>query len=388
MSLSRESAQEQEQEPGSGPGAGPPPAYAEYPNLVQPAAADVRNTLAIAAMVTGLLFFVGFVGIALGVAALRQIRRTGERGRAMAITGIVGGAVWPVILIGTLIAPSPDQQDLDRYGNPVPAASRLYGTPLPSTRPDARLELAQGDCFKELNGNPATVTGCAKEHQGEVYWTGESDTLGSAAPSEAQIEAEARRLCLEHLDGYVLDTWALPATVSLDHAAPGARSWQDPSGRRFVCFLSGEGKPLIGSLRTDLGKLTQDQKQLLTATGRFGRMWYRKPPGIRGVADDPTGYRTWANFLSIGANAQATDLLAGVWQPAQQADVDRLVAESRTAADHFAAAGRAADLGSLAQELELGFQHIGEEQVDRLRQSLGLPAGAPNSDWRPAAVTV
>ncbi|WP_051451413.1 DUF4190 domain-containing protein [Actinospica robiniae] len=56
------------------------------------------NGLAVAAMVCGLCGFLclipGIVGVILGAVSLPQIKRSGQSGRGMAITGIVAGAVW------------------------------------------------------------------------------------------------------------------------------------------------------------------------------------------------------------------------------------------------------------------------------------------------------
>jgi len=58
------------------------------------------NGMAIAAMVCGLCGFLclipGIVGLILGLISLPEIKRSGQSGRGMAITGIVAGALWVV----------------------------------------------------------------------------------------------------------------------------------------------------------------------------------------------------------------------------------------------------------------------------------------------------
>jgi hypothetical protein len=54
-------------------------------------AADRTNTMSILAIIFG--FFIGILGIIFGHIALAQIRRTGEGGRGLAITGLVFGYV-------------------------------------------------------------------------------------------------------------------------------------------------------------------------------------------------------------------------------------------------------------------------------------------------------
>jgi hypothetical protein len=73
----------------------PPPAY-PY------AAPPVKNSgAAIASMVLGILGFVfplGIAGIAYGIIALNQMRHVPQRGRGLAIAGIVCAAAWLVVL--------------------------------------------------------------------------------------------------------------------------------------------------------------------------------------------------------------------------------------------------------------------------------------------------
>jgi Domain of unknown function (DUF4190) len=53
------------------------------------AAAPKRNTLAIVAVITG--FLVPLVGVICGHISLSQIKRTGESGRGLALTGVIAG---------------------------------------------------------------------------------------------------------------------------------------------------------------------------------------------------------------------------------------------------------------------------------------------------------
>ncbi len=59
--------------------------------------------LAIATLVTGICGFLycipALVAIGLGIAALKDIKRTGRPGKGMAIGGLVAAAVWIVLYI-------------------------------------------------------------------------------------------------------------------------------------------------------------------------------------------------------------------------------------------------------------------------------------------------
>lgn len=66
-----------------------------------PAQTDKYNVLAIIGFIGA--FFINVVGIVLGFIALSQIKRTGEKGRGLAIAAIVIGAVSVVIGIISVI---------------------------------------------------------------------------------------------------------------------------------------------------------------------------------------------------------------------------------------------------------------------------------------------
>lgn len=88
--------------PGTYPGTGhadplmPPSEYSAFPLNAYPSpnyyASQRTNGMAVAALVTGVLFF-GIFPIIFGAVALGRIRETGERGKGMAIAGLVLGLV-------------------------------------------------------------------------------------------------------------------------------------------------------------------------------------------------------------------------------------------------------------------------------------------------------
>lgn len=68
---------------------------------VQPAPTGSTNTLAIVALVGS--FFIGLVGIICGHIALKQIKRTGESGRGLALAGtIIGYVTTAIAVIGVI----------------------------------------------------------------------------------------------------------------------------------------------------------------------------------------------------------------------------------------------------------------------------------------------
>ncbi|MBO0901414.1 DUF4190 domain-containing protein [Cellulomonas sp. zg-ZUI199] len=89
--------------PGYGPGYGPQGYPPPYPGAPVP-----TDGMAVASLVTsvgGLVVLCGLtgpVGLGLGIAALPRIRRSGARGRGMAIAGIVVGAIGTAVLVAVV----------------------------------------------------------------------------------------------------------------------------------------------------------------------------------------------------------------------------------------------------------------------------------------------
>jgi len=90
---------------GTPPGYPPPGAYAY--GYGYPTPKRGTNGLAITAMICGICGFAcivpGLVGIILGIVSLPQIKRNGQSGRGMAITGIIMGSIWIVLTIVVLV---------------------------------------------------------------------------------------------------------------------------------------------------------------------------------------------------------------------------------------------------------------------------------------------
>jgi hypothetical protein len=78
----------------------PTPQPTPYTGAQQPA--QRTNTLAIVALILGIVVPIG--GIICGPIALRQIKRTGENGRGLALAGLIIGIVLTLIGIVVTIA--------------------------------------------------------------------------------------------------------------------------------------------------------------------------------------------------------------------------------------------------------------------------------------------
>jgi hypothetical protein len=88
----------------SDPHHGPPPGYGYPPPY--PVYGPPTNAMAIAALVCALT--IAPVGLGLGIAARKQIRRTGEQGDGLALAGIIIGGIvtgiYVLIIVVLVIA--------------------------------------------------------------------------------------------------------------------------------------------------------------------------------------------------------------------------------------------------------------------------------------------
>ncbi|GAA2458666.1 hypothetical protein GCM10010191_93340 [Actinomadura vinacea] len=138
----------------------PPPDQPPVPPVpsvpsVPPQGTDRTNPLAIATLVTGLLGGL-LITVGLGIAALAQINRRGERGRGLVVGGLAAAGVWLVVA--------------------VIAVAAVVGTAAGETadKADYRLNLKPGECFDLTAGPDAAehkTVPCTGPHDGELILT-------------------------------------------------------------------------------------------------------------------------------------------------------------------------------------------------------------------------
>lgn len=189
---------------------------------------------AVAALVTGLLGL-GPVAVALGVVALARTRRRGTRGRALAVTGVVLGAVGTVV-IGVVVVLALAALTATR---PLGEVSEPQTAHVQQLRP--------GHCLSALPGDglvsSVQVVPCDHQHTAEVVHEGELDTWRSQAAADQAGAA----LCRAALTGGVLSEAQLDAGVEWVVWTPTAGSWRG-GDRAVLCVAHAPGVPLVGSL--------------------------------------------------------------------------------------------------------------------------------------------
>ncbi|MEU5883715.1 DUF4190 domain-containing protein [Spirillospora sp. NPDC047279] len=211
------------------------------------------NGLAVASLITGVLGCVSLISIILGVIALKQIKERGQRGRGLAIAGIVISLLWGVVGTASyLFLKSVDGDDI---------AGKLPSPKATVTKPKdvGANKMRVGDCINDNSAAATTATDgpvevesvkvvpCTSPHDGEVL---ASFRLAVATlPTDAQMSKLASAGCKARV-GTRLNRDPAGASLATSYYYPTIQSWAD--GDRLVTCVAvhaTEGKKLTRKLR-------------------------------------------------------------------------------------------------------------------------------------------
>lgn len=196
------------------------------------------------------------VGLGLGIAALRRIRRTGADGHALAVGGVVVGAVLSVLLVvlGVAVA-SAVVEDASSGGTaaeqdwPVPGGGTEETTMPPFRLTDS---LVPGDCLAEepltYDMSDAVAVDCAAGHTTEVL---EQLPMGSPVLEDLTLPDATYTALLDRCQAVaeqLLDADTVAAAGWTDVYYPHPDEWDD-GGRDAYCVLTTDA-PATGSVRT------------------------------------------------------------------------------------------------------------------------------------------
>ena len=228
---------------GGGYGFGPPPQRGG------------TNGFAVVGLVLGILpVLAGILGIVFGAIGLRQIKRTGQDGRGMALAGVILGSIWLVliaVLIVVAVTTGSDSDDSSSAGLPG-----LFSSASPSPGSSASPEAEEADAFDVKVGNclPAPPKGevkevdvlpCSTPHKVEAY---ASFTLpGKNYPGESAVTGQAESGCASRFAAFVGKSYDASA-LELYYLHPTSQSWSILDDREVVCLV-GSPTPVTGSLR-------------------------------------------------------------------------------------------------------------------------------------------
>ncbi|MEV0477616.1 DUF4190 domain-containing protein [Streptomyces prunicolor] len=327
------------------------------------------NGMSIAALVLGILCCVPGVGLVLGLIALNQIKKRGERGRSMAATGIVLSAFG--LVVGVL--------------GVTGAATGFWDEVKDSARNNASASPVKGECFDAPSGSLEGMTydfdvvSCDGEHDGEVFAV---VRMGSGSyPGDKKVTATADDKCYALQDAYAMDGWAVPDDVDIYYVTPTSQSWS-LGDREITCVFGNTDEEASlpgGSLRNDATNLDSDQVAYLKAAHVLNAA-LDTAPDAQYVEDDLPGHKAWAGRVSTALTQQA-DLLDGhEWSGASAEPVAALVKDLRTAQKEWAKAAKASDADEFYAHYDKGADLIDPQKSVTARKALGLATTPPTYD--------
>ncbi|RSM86886.1 DUF4190 domain-containing protein [Kibdelosporangium aridum] len=216
--------------PPQGQGAGMPPPPGYYP----PPPSGKTNGFAIAALIFGIIGGVLFAVI-FGFVALSQIRKRGDKGRGMAIAGLVLSAAWVILLVAVFIIGDGLRATRDTNTGQVTQAGQL----------DV-FDLKDGDCFNNVPGDNKEVMSvsavpCTQPHDAEVL--SQVTVAGSGAyPGTDQIAAEVEKLCVDKV-GARVEASPIADKLGIYYFYPTKESWaQGDRAGTCVAVANDNGK--------------------------------------------------------------------------------------------------------------------------------------------------
>nr|WSY52042.1 DUF4190 domain-containing protein [Streptomyces sp. NBC_00886] len=327
------------------------------------------NGMSVAALVLGILCCIPGVGLVLGLIALNQIKKRGERGRSMAAAGMVLSAFGLMMWV------------LGATG----AATGLWDDVQESARNNASASPVKGECFDAPSGSLEGMTydfdvvSCADEHDGEVFAVVRMS--GDSYPGDKKVTATADDKCYALQDSYAMDGWAVPDDVDIYYVTPTSRSWR-LGDREITCVFGNtdaEASLPGGSLRNDDSTLDSDQVAYLKAAHVLNAA-LDSAPDAQYVEDDLPGNKAWAGRVSAALTEQA-DLLDGhEWLGGSDKPVADLVKDLRAAQKEWAKAAEASDADEFYAHYDKGAELIDPQKSVTARKALGLATTPPSYD--------
>jgi hypothetical protein len=324
------------------------------------------NGMSVAALVLGILCCVPGVGLVLGLIGLNQTRRRGERGRSMAVTGIVlsslGLVVWALGVAG--------------------AATGFFDDVKDTVRRNASASPVKGECFDAPSGSlegmayDFDVVSCAGEHDGEVFAVVRMS--GGSYPGDKKVTATADDRCYALQDSYAMDGWAVPDDVDIYYVTPTSESWS-LGDREITCVFGNKDEEASlpgGSLRDDATTLDADQVTYLKAAHVLNAA-LDSAPDAQYVEDDLPGHKAWAGRVSAALTEQAGLLDGHQWPGASAKPVADLVKDLRAAQKEWAKAARASDADAFYGYYDKGAELIDPHLSVTAREALGLATTPP-----------
>ncbi|MCP2327798.1 hypothetical protein HDA40_006305 [Hamadaea flava] len=212
----------------------PPPGSQWEPQTPPPSG---TNGFAVASLIFGILGGILFAVI-FGFVALSQIKKRNQKGRGMAIAGLVLSVVW-LLACGAGVAISAlNQPDRDADGTVTEEGTV------------SSVELKLGDCLKKLPAEGVVkavdVVPCSQAHGAEVYAV--FNLSGSTYPGSDTVIKQSEDGCTERVDALSAEAQK-DDTLEVYYLYPHTSLVWNSGDHSVSCLVGSETKQYTGSLR-------------------------------------------------------------------------------------------------------------------------------------------
>ncbi|MFF2845346.1 DUF4190 domain-containing protein [Streptomyces sp. NPDC058001] len=329
------------------------------------------NGFAITSLVFGILCCLPLVGLILGIVALARIKKTGERGKPMAITGMVLSGAGSLLMV-LMLATGGVGAFVDGFREGFEDAARDSVT----------FSVAKGECFNTPDGSLEGVTydvetvSCEGKHDGEVF-ANFSMPKGSY-PGDERITDTADEKCYALMPTYAMDAWAVPEYAEVYYFTPTRDSWS--FGDREITCLFGNtdaGAQLTGSLRNDETTLDPDQAAYLKAARVLNTALDSAPEEVY-VEKDLPGHKKWATRVADALDKQAGMLRDHDWPSDSAGPVAALIRDLDAARKEWERAAKASDADTFYVHYDKGAALIDNKKTVPVREALSLETTPPS----------
>lgn len=371
---------EDEQQELSGYGQTPPNPYGYPPygyppqgygyGYGYPRPATGTNGQAIASLVLGICGFLlatPVIGLIFGILSLSAVKKTGQKGKGLAISGIVLSSAWIAIFatfitIGVLAMPDPARRDAS--GTVVsPGTISVFA-------------LRTKDCFTwshGLTGSRGTETStvevvpCSTAHDSEAIgsFTLAEDTL----PAADDMHTESTKQCVKQLDASVPDPMSLPTGSHMEYLYPDRRAW-DNGERQVTCFLQFPTATMTQSVIRDPSSYTVDQMVFLDADNPVTEAVdaLRETP----KSADISVLRQRAADVVDAVQGEESRLKSHQWSAEAQPAVDALIANHEAVARIWTQAEASSDATTFFDAARQAYAAFSVKDLVAVRNTLGL----------------
>lgn len=328
------------------------------------------NGLAVASLVSGIVCCLPPLGLVLGLIALPQIKKKQQKGKGLAVAGIVLSSLACLLMaLGIASGGFADAWRDFKKGMDEAAAQQ------------SPFDLQKGDCFKvdgklEAYTTDVKTVACTKPHEGEV--TGGFKVTGFAKwPGEDAIDKIAESRCERINNAYALDTWAVPEAAVTYYYLPSKQSWRI-GDRTVTCALATEEEPFTTSLRSDASTLDPHQLHFLKTMNPVDDAVFDEPE--EDADDDLEANKAWAQKVHHAVTTAGDGLRGHAWPAESAKPVGQLADKLDAAALKWQKLATAKDADAFWEVYDEAYDALSTDLDKDSRSALGLTPVPQGSD--------